>query len=66
MKFEYLTYKHFIKQTQNLTWDCDDDGLEFELNSLGQKGWELVSTEAVAVENGDASILLCIFKQPLA
>ena len=64
MKWEYMT----------LLWDAgkgllggklDREGLEDQLNGLGEKGWELVSASGTSKEGGSTRNIVLIFKRPV-
>ena len=60
-KFEYKTL--FTKASGFNGGKVDENMFQYELNELGQEGWELVSTVAPAQGFGDTRNLISIFKR---
>ena len=63
MSFEYHVYKHLIGQTVNMDWYAEDCGLSDQLNLLGAKGWELVSSSPVETDGPTVKVLVCVLKR---
>ena len=59
--WEYMTLERNVPMSGN---EHDWQRLQRDLNNLGNLGWELVGF--VAVERGNAAVLIYTFKRPVS
>lgn len=62
-KFEYKTL--FTDVTGIFGGKVDQTTYQFELNELGTRGWELISTVPSAQSYGSTNVIISIFKRKI-
>ena len=64
MKWEYKTVKFYTTGLYSVKVDAEQ--IEEECNKLGRNGWELVTNVTTAGGQGWTSLVILIFKRPIA